>query len=1127
MSKGKIVTNHGEGFYTVEIQAYTAAVTELISVLDARYTDIETNQLPDAETAKTSAYTALETAWSDQSTAIDAYNAEETDETKQDLHDKTVAVRLAQLEYDAASSAVSQLIASLISIDAERIAANSDKNDPFTVQMWCADYTDNLAVDAIVGVCDLFATDAGVPEYVIAPGYSGSPTFVGGVHGQMSIQAGQPATGTFFNAAVYPWWIRYKKRFHAGRIKSVNKDNDTCRVLLLGHDAELFNGYRVSVFPDEVTASVVYQNCHAAVFNNDDLVLVEFNGFSKDSPIVRGFLEEPIDCASSGFHSWADTKQTWIYANGAWSAQLTSVFNYSGREMDWKGDGGRVIEYNGDPSRQFIRGLDGAMSHASYMYHSALWSISSAALYDSDTFNVNTGYLLGIAVGAEHSRYIVAYLDRRTSHQYKVSFYSYLLGGSKYPYDEATHPDGYKLAAEIEFDSAIYQPIHRPVFFNSAGDEAAFIVYQKPSSVEGTRYSIDQGQNDPETRTEENLPLFPKSEIAFVKFDLENVGQYELTMAPVGLDDVSYTQTITVDDTNPAIPLPDRKKRVEGRYKIAVDYHKGARMYAFLNAYEDEHEWVSVFEEQASSEIGDRKHFGRRHLTHYSKYWLSFQSSKVLADWNDGVTDPGGSEDGTRITSFTNAVTFTEDHVGKVVSIRTGEAQGEYKVTQVIEATQELEIAEDLPGVAGVKMELLDVHDDEVTECVLHEAKMAYFVELDDEGFSGPVPTPWGNAVTPLRAVLRPEIDAEYRDENGDYVLFEETCALKFAQLGHLDIRTKTWVAYTEEYSFDFLTSQTYTRRQVLGETEYSHVGYFTGVTVTPNYHVDLYHKGGLAKEWDTSGEMPPVERRYQFTQEADTHYSWYNNVPLKGLSAPWAEGIPGVCGLNSQIVEWLETGNDAPNDIVYYTLTGYPPQYGKTYWHPDSQQIDTSRMGDFPSDPWVGYLNNSLMTRQIVPPYAEEMGHQVAEDGVAQGLVFWRALLSQAAGLAYWDQDFDYYEGFKENAVTAYYHPAFIDNLTGYLTHFYPQLQGINRGIKTDLNEFCFASIQTIDRVTNALDSTRKNYLQGATNDDPTTVSPGNDDGGYSSLYIRMTGIGAKMESNGTSELIATGSKA
>lgn len=152
---------------------------------------------------------------------------------------------------------------------------------------WCADFT----VDAAGAVATLEVPgESGL--ILIYPGAL-APDASDGVLTAREIQSPEQV---FWNAAVLPGWQKFLPTYRRGTITVLDAGANTCTVQLA---EALSSAQRLDVNQAETLSAVPiqYMDCHAAVFNVGDAVIVEFAGQDWDSPIVIGFVDHPKECA--------------------------------------------------------------------------------------------------------------------------------------------------------------------------------------------------------------------------------------------------------------------------------------------------------------------------------------------------------------------------------------------------------------------------------------------------------------------------------------------------------------------------------------------------------------------------------------------------------------------------------------------------------------------------------------------------------------------------------------------------------------------------------------------------------------------------------------------------------------
>ena len=203
--------------------------------------------------------------------------------------------RFAVLNYE-----ISLLKSSLLSDRAERNRLQSIPSDP-QQQAWCADFTESLEGEVATvevpaeGVVGQFLTWRRV---IIRPGYDGRATYSAPRDGQMFHREGQFGYQAYFNAAILPGVQRWRPQYRIGVINAINTGAHTCTLTIQGEDS---SAQSLIIDPPDLQYTktgvpIEYMDCHSAVFQVGDRVLVEFQGRNWNSPKVIGFESHPRPC---------------------------------------------------------------------------------------------------------------------------------------------------------------------------------------------------------------------------------------------------------------------------------------------------------------------------------------------------------------------------------------------------------------------------------------------------------------------------------------------------------------------------------------------------------------------------------------------------------------------------------------------------------------------------------------------------------------------------------------------------------------------------------------------------------------------------------------------------------------
>jgi len=242
MGKGRIISDDGEGQYTIEVQ-YNR------DFYDSRKAKLESN------------IEALE---------------KQLQETTEYIDRQVIKLKITSCEK-------------------ERESLSGDMPDDYSIDAWCADLTEEISGE--VGTIEV---PGEVGNIQIQPGFSGGQVYKKGRDGQLTPPGTLPASGAFYNLAMLPGWQKWKPLFRYATIDSINTDEDTADVTLEGIKSSQQN---LNINQTETLSRVEidYMDCNAGAFEEGDTVLVMFEGQDWSGPKIIGFKEEPKPCTARFF----------------------------------------------------------------------------------------------------------------------------------------------------------------------------------------------------------------------------------------------------------------------------------------------------------------------------------------------------------------------------------------------------------------------------------------------------------------------------------------------------------------------------------------------------------------------------------------------------------------------------------------------------------------------------------------------------------------------------------------------------------------------------------------------------------------------------------------------------------
>ena len=318
MGKANIISNQGEGLYTVQ-PVYGGDVAARSASLQAQATDLTARI--EAEQAKADGYDApiqaIDGRIADLSAELAALtsspdpgaiwnpDAEEEDQItiiqRAEVVRGLITAQMEQRQPPATQRANHNRQADLlrlqresISLEAANFSSLSTQHAAQSMPAWCADYSDDLT--GTVGTIELNGEPGG--PVILAPQARGlGENLPSGI--LTPVTAMSPAQAVL-NFAIHPGWQRHKPMYRSAMITAVYPDTDTCDIWLLESEKKSHYGTNLPINPQDAWTMhgvpVEYMNCNAKAFNELDDVVVEFRGQNWSEPVVVGFVEEPERC---------------------------------------------------------------------------------------------------------------------------------------------------------------------------------------------------------------------------------------------------------------------------------------------------------------------------------------------------------------------------------------------------------------------------------------------------------------------------------------------------------------------------------------------------------------------------------------------------------------------------------------------------------------------------------------------------------------------------------------------------------------------------------------------------------------------------------------------------------------
>ncbi len=293
MGKGRILTAHGAGRYTIELLEDRARANTARALAVSRVADLDA-RISTRETDYAQAQAMVDAAADELDQAIAAYQAEMQAEGESGIDTTKPAAKLQE-----AAAYRDGIAADIRALKVQRLAAQRriDLIDAMPAlrqqEAWCADYTEDLEGEVATAEVPGQAT-----HVQLRPGYNGAATYDQVRDGALQPALSGTPAGVFYNLAMLPGWQKWRPTYRIATITSVDTLADTCAITL---DAATSSQQDLDVNAQGSYADVPvqYMTCNAAIFEVGDRVLVEFSG-DIETPVVVGFEQAPRQCGGFG-----------------------------------------------------------------------------------------------------------------------------------------------------------------------------------------------------------------------------------------------------------------------------------------------------------------------------------------------------------------------------------------------------------------------------------------------------------------------------------------------------------------------------------------------------------------------------------------------------------------------------------------------------------------------------------------------------------------------------------------------------------------------------------------------------------------------------------------------------------
>lgn len=291
MGYARIVSGGDDGRYVIEIDQGLATKTAALSALSLILAQLDVNLatqqaiVDEADAREAIARQQLDDAVDQYAAALQAGEATAEDATLVSFY--VNRLRKIEIEHLPARRALA-----LFKLDRTttlgRIAYWNQFQPVSQRPAWCADLTESIAPDSIVATCEI---PGDTNLVLVAPsGRAWSPAD-GYIQGREVCSPAQ----SFFNAAIFPGWQKFKPTYRWGTATAIDYEADTMDVDLEPATSSA-QGLSVNQSSSLSAVQVQYMTCNAAAFEVGDRVIVQFVGQAWDEPRVIGFVDNPKPC---------------------------------------------------------------------------------------------------------------------------------------------------------------------------------------------------------------------------------------------------------------------------------------------------------------------------------------------------------------------------------------------------------------------------------------------------------------------------------------------------------------------------------------------------------------------------------------------------------------------------------------------------------------------------------------------------------------------------------------------------------------------------------------------------------------------------------------------------------------
>lgn len=205
-----------------------------------------------------------------------------------------------------------------------------------TVELYCADYTEDISVDAEVGTIELARREFQILKpgegegysasygIMVKPGFSQKSAYVAKDDGILSPPVNQTPAQLFYNWAISPGSMKWKPRYRSAIIDSISGDSADITLT----DLVYLTADKTEIDIDQpplkkTSVPIEYMDCNGDAFLEGDEVVVQFTGMDWSSPKIIGFTGEPRECMGTVFYSVVFNKAGGKYVSSGFNPQTS------------------------------------------------------------------------------------------------------------------------------------------------------------------------------------------------------------------------------------------------------------------------------------------------------------------------------------------------------------------------------------------------------------------------------------------------------------------------------------------------------------------------------------------------------------------------------------------------------------------------------------------------------------------------------------------------------------------------------------------------------------------------------------------------------------------------------------